>query len=61
MGSAAHLVALRREQIGEHSVQDAWQLPDFVAAIQREREALGVQPGVPISDAAVPAAAASTS
>jgi len=55
------LVALRREQIGEHSVQDAWQLPDFVAAIQREREALGVQPGVPISDAAVPAAAASTS
>lgn len=54
--SAAHLVALRRERIGEHSVEDAWQLPDFVAAIQREREALGLAPGVPISEAQVPAA-----
>lgn len=51
-GSAAHLVALRREAIGEHSVGDAWQLPDLVAAIHEHREALGVPQGAPISSVA---------
>lgn len=48
-GSAAHLVALQREAIGEHSVSDAWQLPDLVKAINEQREALGVPQGAPIS------------
>lgn len=52
VGSAAHLVALRRESIGEHCVSDAWQLADLVAAIHEQREALGVPKGAPISSVA---------
>ena len=31
----AHLVALRREKIGEFDVKDAWQVDDLVAFIKR--------------------------
>ena len=37
-GSAAHLVALRRERIGEHDVADAWQVADLVAAASAGRK-----------------------
>ncbi|EIE20650.1 putative tRNA pseudouridine synthase [Coccomyxa subellipsoidea C-169] len=38
VGSAAHLTALRRESIGEHSVADAWSVLDLVAAAQAARQ-----------------------
>jgi tRNA pseudouridine55 synthase len=31
----AHVVALRREKIGEFDVKDAWQVDDLVAFIKR--------------------------
>ena len=34
-GCGAHLVALRREKIGEFDVQNAWQVDDLVAFIKR--------------------------
>lgn len=52
VGSSAHLVALRRERIGEHSASTAWQLADLVAAIHEQRAALGVPKGAPISSVA---------
>lgn len=36
-GTYAHLVALRREAIGEHSVQDAWDMTDLIAAVSFRR------------------------
>lgn len=57
MGSAAHLVALRREAIGEHNVEDAWQMSDLVSAISLQRAGLRVPPGVPISSGPVPSPA----
>ncbi|KAG2499566.1 hypothetical protein HYH03_002511 [Edaphochlamys debaryana] len=39
LGSAAHLVALRREASGEHAVGAAWALPDLVAALTAAKEA----------------------
>jgi tRNA U55 pseudouridine synthase TruB len=52
VGSAAHMVALRREAIGTHSVSTAWQLPDLVAAIREQRTALGLSEKEPISSLA---------
>ena len=44
LGCGAHLVALRREAIGELRVGAAWQLPDLVAAIDLQRRAMRVSP-----------------
>lgn len=38
LGCGAHLTALRRERIGEHSVADAWVLSDLVDAAREARE-----------------------
>jgi tRNA pseudouridine55 synthase len=38
VGSAAHLIALRREKIGEHDAADAWQVADLVAAANAGRK-----------------------
>lgn len=54
LGSAAHLVALRREAIGAHTVATAWQMSDLVAAIDLQRKALRLPPGVPISSGPTP-------
>lgn len=39
LGSAAHLTALRRESIGEHSVSAAWQVQALVDALAVQRDA----------------------
>jgi tRNA pseudouridine55 synthase len=36
-GTYAHLVALRREAIGTHSVRDAWDMTDLIAAVSSKR------------------------
>ena len=38
LGCGAHLTALRRESIGEHSVADAWVLSDLADAAREARE-----------------------
>lgn len=42
VGSAAHLVALRREGIGEFSVDDAWDMDTLVSAMAESYTAAGV-------------------
>jgi tRNA pseudouridine55 synthase len=37
-GCGAHLVALRRECIGQYNVKDAWQMDDLIEAIQQQRK-----------------------
>lgn len=44
LGCGAHLVALRREAIGEQRVGAAWHLPDLVAAIDLQRRARRMPP-----------------
>ena len=68
VGTAAHLTALRREAIGEYSVQGAWQIQDLTdqvhqlrlerkqeqqgAAAAGEGQATAVQPGAAQQEAA---------
>ncbi len=37
LGTAAHLTALRREAIGEYSVQGAWEVPDLADQVHQLR------------------------
>ena len=37
LGSCAVMSALRREAIGSFRVEDAWQLPELVAAVTERR------------------------
>ena len=37
-GCGAHLVALRRECIGDYNVTDAWQIDDLIEAIQQQQK-----------------------
>jgi tRNA pseudouridine55 synthase len=38
LGTHAHLIALRRERIGHHSVADAWALHDLVGLLRTESQ-----------------------
>ena len=40
LGTHAHLTRLRRDAIGSHSLDDAWQLPELVQALQTARTRL---------------------
>ena len=51
-GTAAFMVSLRRERIGESSVADAWQLSELIAAAQAASDAEAQRLG----HAALPAA-----
>lgn len=44
VGTAAHLVALRREAIGEYNVKDAWTVAQLQAAFGAPKHAKGMQP-----------------
>jgi tRNA pseudouridine55 synthase len=37
LGSAAHLTALRREAIGEYSVEGAWEVTDLAQQLHQQR------------------------
>lgn len=39
MGSAAHLVALRREAIGKYNVKDAWTVQQLTEQVQQLKQA----------------------
>lgn len=57
VGTAAHLVALRREAIGKYNVKDAWTLEQLQAAVTelKEKKARGKAADaalMPINDAA---------
>ena len=38
LGTHAHMTQLRRDAIGSHRLEDAWQLPELVLALQTARE-----------------------
>lgn len=44
LGCGAHLAALRREAIGNYSVQDAWSMKDLLAALQRQKATVQTLP-----------------
>lgn len=44
VGSAAHLVALRREAIGKYNVKDAWTVDQLQAAFGAPKRATGTRP-----------------
>ena len=44
VGSAAHLVALRREAIGKYNVKDAWTVDQLQAAFGAPQRATGTRP-----------------
>ncbi len=44
VGSAAHLVALRREAIGKYNVKDAWTVDQLQAAFGTPMRAAGTRP-----------------
>jgi len=44
VGSAAHLVALRREAIGKYKVKDAWTVDQLQAAFGTPMRAAGTRP-----------------
>ena len=43
VGSAAHLVALRREAIGKYNVKDAWTVDQLQAAANKRKQSKGAQ------------------
>jgi tRNA U55 pseudouridine synthase TruB len=44
VGSAAHLVALRREAIGKYNVKDAWTVDQLQATFGAPKHAIGIRP-----------------
>lgn len=52
VGSAAHLTALRRESIGEHSVRNAWAIETLAAALQELRGTVREQEAKKAADVA---------
>jgi len=44
VGSAAHLVALRREAIGKYNVKDAWTVDQLQAAFGAPKRPTGTRP-----------------
>lgn len=44
MGSAAHLIALRREAIGRYNVKDAWTVDQLQATFGAPTHATGTKP-----------------
>lgn len=50
VGSAAHLIALRREAIGEYSVKDAWHMDDLIEQLRIKRTSGQLQTTTAVGD-----------